>query len=71
MHSKFKVGQSEMCPCNANIMTAEHLLQLRQLHDDLRRDVWPEPLTLRDKLIGNLEEQRRTTAFVRATGISS
>ena len=23
---KFKVGESEMCPCNTDIMTAEHLL---------------------------------------------
>ena len=32
--------------------------------------MWPEPTLLRDKLYGNLEELRRTTAFVRATGIS-
>ena len=62
---KFKVGESEMCPCNANIMTAEHLLQHCQLHDALRRDTWPEPTLLRDKLYGNLEELRRTAAFVR------
>ena len=27
MYNKFKVGESEMCPCNADIMIAEHLLQ--------------------------------------------
>ena len=70
MYSKFKVGVSEMCPYNADIMTAEHLLQHCQLHDALKRDVWPEPIPLRVKLYGNLEEQRRTVAFVRATGIS-
>ena len=37
IHSKFKVGKSEMCPCNADIMTAEHLLQHYQLHDALSR----------------------------------
>ena len=36
MYSKFKVGESEMCPCNTDIMTAEHLLQHCQLHDALR-----------------------------------
>ena len=36
----------------------------------MRRDMWPEPTLLRDKLYGNLEELRRTAAFVRATGIS-
>ena len=68
MYSQFKVGVSEMCPCNADIMIAGHLLQHCQLHDALRRDMWPVPL--RDKLYGNLEEVRRTAAFVRATGIS-
>ena len=67
---KLKVGGSEMCPCNADIMTAEHLLQHCRLYDAVRRDMWPEPTLLRDKLYGNLRELRRTAAFVRATGIS-
>ena len=50
-------------------MTAEHLLQHCQLHDALRRDMWPVLIPLRDNLYGNLEELRRTAAFVRATGI--
>ena len=70
MYNKFKVGESEMCPCNADIMTAEHLLQHCRLHDAMRWDMWPEPMLLRDKLYGNLEELRRTATFVRATGIS-
>ena len=32
--------------------------------------MWPEPIPLRDKLYGNLEELRRTATFVRATDIS-
>ena len=32
-------------------------------------DTWPEPTLLRDKLYGNLEELRRTAAFVGVTGI--
>ena len=71
MYSKFKVGESEMCLCNADILTAEHLLQHCRLHDALRRDMWPEPIPLRDKVCGNLEELRRTAAFVRATGFSA
>ena len=39
MYSKFKVGESEMCPRNADAMTAEHLLQHCRLHDALRRDI--------------------------------
>ena len=67
---KFKVGESEMRPCNADTMAAEQLLQQCQLHDASRWNVWPEPIPLRDKLYGNLEELRGTAAFVRATGIS-
>ena len=63
MCSKFKVGKSEMYPCNADIMTAEHPLQQRQLHDDLRRDMWSEAIPMRDKLYGNLKELRRTVVF--------
>ena len=32
--------------------------------------MWPEPTPLRVKLYGNLEELRRTVAYVRATGTS-
>ena len=39
MYSTFKVGESEMRPGNADIMTAEHLLQHCQLHDALRWDM--------------------------------
>ena len=66
-----KVGESEMCPCKADIMTAEHLLQHYWLHDTLRRDMWPEPIPLRDRLYGNMEELRRSAAFMRVTGIPS
>ena len=69
MYCKFKVAESEMYPCNADIRTAEHLLQHCRLHDALRRDMWPEPIPLRDKLHGNLEGLRRTATFVRAIGI--
>ena len=65
LYSKLKVGESEMCPCNADIMTVEHLLQHCQLHDAVRRDMWPEPTLLRGTLYGY-----STAAFVRATGIS-
>ena len=51
-------------------MAAEHLLQHCQLHDAVRRDMWPEPIRLRDKLYGNLAELRRTATFVRAAGFS-
>ena len=65
MYNKFKVGESEMCPCKADVMTAEHLLQHCRLHDAVRRDTWPEPTHLWDKLYGNLEEQQASPSSVR------
>ena len=70
IYSKLKAGESEKCPSNVDIITAEDLLQHCQLHDALRLDMWPEPKPLRDKLYGNLDELRRTATFVGATGIS-
>ena len=64
------VGECEMCPYNADIMTTEHLLQHCQLHDALRRDMWPEPTSLRDDFCGDLGGLRRTAALDRAIGIS-
>ena len=51
MYNKFNAGESEICPCNADIMTAEHLLQHCQLHDALRRDMWPEPIPLKEQAL--------------------
>ena len=37
MYNKLKVGVSGTCPCNVDIMAAEHLLQQCQLHHAVRR----------------------------------
>ena len=52
MYNKIKVGESEMCPCNADIMTVEHLLQHCPLHDAMRQDTWPEPTPLTELNLG-------------------
>ena len=38
----------------------EHLLQHCQLHDALRRDMWPEPKPLRDKLFRDTDRTSTT-----------
>jgi hypothetical protein len=50
-------------------MTSEPLLQHCPTQDALRKTTWPDQTDLRTKLFGNLEELRRTAAFVRATGL--
>ena len=69
MHTKMKVGQTNRCPCDTGPMTSEPLLQDCPTQDALRKAIWPDQTTLRNKLFGNLEELRRTAAFVRATGV--
>nr|KAG5694289.1 hypothetical protein BaRGS_032007 [Batillaria attramentaria] len=70
MYSKFRIVKSEKCACNADVMNAEDLLQHCQLHEAPRQETWPEPVLLRVKLYGNLEDLQRTATFVQATGIS-
>ena len=69
MYRKLHIGHSEMCPCDTAPMTTDHLLQDCPLHDEPRQAAWPQPVSMRDKLYGDLEALRRTAAFVRATGV--
>ena len=69
MYKKFKICDSELCPCKASLMDTEHLLQYCQLHAAVRQDSWSDPTPLRDKLYGDLDDLRRTANFVRATKI--
>ena len=41
-----------------------HMYGYCQLHDALMWDMWPEPIPLRDKIYGNLEELRRTATSI-------
>ena len=61
---------ADLCPCQTCSMTAEHLLQVRPLHGNLRRQFWPVETTVARKLFISLEELWRTAAFMRGTGVS-
>ena len=51
MYIKFKIGQSEHCPCQTSSMTTEHLLQECPLHNILRTNFWLQPETLEKKIV--------------------
>ena len=62
-----QVSEAEgKCPCQS----AEHILQVRALHDTLRHQFWPVENTVARKLFGSQEDLQRTAAFVRGTGVS-
>ena len=65
-----KVGKLQKIKKKSVQKTWKVLEKYYGLHDATRRDMWPEPTLLRDKLYGNLEELRRTAAFLRTTDIS-
>ncbi|KAK7088534.1 hypothetical protein V1264_022444 [Littorina saxatilis] len=70
LFTKFRIGQSDQCPCQTGSMTTEHLLQTCPLHDGLRSQIWAEATTVQGKLYGSLDDLQRTATFARRTGVS-
>lgn len=70
LFTKFRIGQSDQCPCQTGSMTTEHLLQSCPLQDGLRRQIWMEKTTVQGKLFGSLEDLQRTATFAQRAGVS-
>ena len=70
LYSKFRIGESEQCPCGTGSQTTEHLLQSCPLHGALRDRAWPETTPVAQKLYGSLADLRRTSNFIEETGVS-
>jgi hypothetical protein len=70
LYTKFRIGQTDQCPCQTGSQTTVHLLQDCPLHEDLRHRTWTEETPVERKLHGSLEDLRRTASFVREAGVS-
>ncbi|KAK7092397.1 hypothetical protein V1264_008145 [Littorina saxatilis] len=70
LFTKFRIGQSNQCPCQTGSMTTEHLLQTCPLHDGHGSQIWAEATTVQGKLYGSLDDLQRTATFARRTGVS-
>ena len=70
LYNMLKVGQTEMCPCSTAPQNTEHLLQECPRQAALRREVWPRPLPLKEKLYGNLGALQRTALFVMSSNVA-
>ena len=66
---KFKIGQSDQCPCGTGSQTTEHILQTCPLLDTRRRKVWPDPIPETQKLYGALEDLQRTAYYISDAGV--
>ena len=53
MYQRFKVGDSEICPCGQAPLNTEHVLQTCSSHRQLRARTWPDHTPLHTKLWHN------------------
>ena len=70
MHRKLKLSPSPKCSRGIEDQTAEHILQRCPLFEQKRKDLWHEDIPMERKLYGNVEDLRRTTAFIVVTGMT-
>ena len=67
---KFRIGQTDQCPCGTGRQTTEHILQTCPLLDKRRREVWPEPVPETRKLYGALRDLQSTAYFIIHAGVA-
>jgi hypothetical protein len=42
LYNKFQIGESDICPCNTENMTVEHILGRYPKLKTIRMEIWPE-----------------------------
>ena len=65
---KLKIGDTDQCRCRTGSHTTEHFLLFCPNHESLRKQVWPDPTSMSQKLYGSLEDLQRTATFVGKSG---
>ena len=70
MYKRFKVGDSEICPCGQAPQNTEHVLQTCSSHRQLRARTWPNHIPLEKKLYGTTEELALTVDYIVASGLT-
>ena len=70
MYKRFKVGDSEICPCGLVPQNTEHVLQTCSSHRQLRARTWPNHTPLEKKLYGTTEELALTVYYIVALGLT-
>ena len=70
MHTQLKLVPSPVCPCNEEEQTTEHVLQKCKRYHQERKTMWTSETPLHQKLYGEIQDLRRTTQFISATGLT-
>ena len=69
LYHKFKIGETDQCPCGTASQTAKHILQFCPILSTKRKMMWPDPVPETRKLYGALEDLQRTAAFITDAGV--
>ena len=69
LYHKFRIGESDQCPCGTASQTSLHILQSCPLLETQRNRFWPNPVSETRKLYGSLEDLQRTATFISDAGI--
>ena len=64
MYKRFKLGDSEICPCGQAPQNTEHVLQACSSHRQIRARTWPNHTPLEKKLSGTTEELALTVDYI-------
>ena len=64
LHHKFRIGETDQCPCETDVQDTNHVLQTCPLLADKRLKVWPTPVDINTKLYGSLTDLQRTATFI-------
>ena len=69
LHKKMHLVPSPLCPCGEAEQDTEHVLQYCRNLQQLRKELWPEPVSTNDKLHGPMEVLQKTTSFISRAGL--
>ena len=69
LHSKMRIGPTDLCPYGNAPQTAKHILQECRNLADKRQHFWPTPTDEKQKLFGCLDDLQRTAEFIASMGL--
>ena len=64
LHHKFRIGETDQCPCGTDVQDTNHVLQMCPLLAEKRSKLWPTPVDINTKLYGSLTDLQRTANFI-------
>jgi hypothetical protein len=70
LYNKFRIGESDICTCDTESMTVEHIMGRCPRRETNRREILPEGTCPHDQLYGDKQQLRRTTDFIIKTGVT-